>query len=295
MSTFAPNAELIMVDADRGEMSKFDGYGIEVEGRIECLLEEFIDIALDLTKDFIMPNFEPWLTKIYQWKEELPSDIPAIPNDEEGFVDAYDFVDKLSEVLSDEEIIMVDTGGNLTWTCNNLKVKSNQRVISAWNFTPMGYALPASIGAAAAEKDKSITCIIGDGGLQLCLGELATIVRYKIPVKIILFNNHSHGIQKQTLETWLDGNYAGVDPESGLGLSNFPEVAKSMGLPVINISKTSEVIEKLKEAYSQSGPVFCNIEINPDQKLHPVLKAGDPLENQIPLMSNEDLERLLKI
>ena len=198
----------------------------------------------------------------------------------------------MSDALSEDEIIFVDTGGNLTWTCNNLRVKSRQRVLSAWNFTPMGYAVPASIGGAAAAPDLPVTCIIGDGGLQLCLGELATIVRYDLPIKIILFNNHSHGIQKQTLETWLDGHYAGVDPASGLGLSNFPEVAKAMGLPVITISKSSEIEDRLKQVYQTPGPVFCNVEIRPDQKLYPVLKAGALLDDQMPLLPREKLEAL---
>ena len=159
----------------------------------------------------------------------------------------------------------------------------------------MGYAVPAGIGGAAAAPGRPITCIIGDGGLQLCLGELATVIRHQLPLKIVLFNNHSHGIQKQTLETWLGGNNVGVDPDSGLGLSDFPKVADAMGLPVINILKTSDVKQKLLEAYAMPGPVFCNIEINPDQKLYPVLKSGEPLENQMPLMPADKLTALCKL
>jgi acetolactate synthase-1/2/3 large subunit len=195
-------------------------------------------------------------------------------------------------VLAENEVIFVDTGGNLTWTCNNLQVKAEQRILSAWNFTPMGYAVPAGIGGAVAAPGRPVTCIIGDGGLQLCLGELATVVRHQLPLKIVLFNNHAHGIQKQTLETWLNANYAGVDGDSGLGLSNFPEVVKAMGLPVITISKSSEISQKLREAYAMSGPVLCNIEINPDQKLYPVLKAGAELDNQMPLMPADQLHAL---
>jgi acetolactate synthase-1/2/3 large subunit len=77
-----------------------------------------------------------------------------------------------------------------------------------------------------------------------------------------------------------------------LGLSNFPEVAKAMGLAVITISKSSEVTQMLGEAYAMSGPVFCNIEINPAQKLYPVLKAGAELDNQMPLMPADRLKAL---
>ena len=292
LNTFASGARIMMVDADQGEMDKFDGYGIEVSDRIHCLMADFLREGMVALEEFRPPSIESWLATIDNWRNELPVDIPAEPPDEKGYVDAHHFVRKLSAVLADNEVIFVDTGGNLTWTCNNLLVKPGQRVLSAWNFTPMGYAVPAGIGGAVAAAGRSVTCIIGDGGLQLCLGELATVVRHQLQLKIVLFNNHAHGIQKQTLETWLNSNYAGVDKDSGLGLSNFPEVVKAMGLPVITISKSSEITQKLREAYAMKGPVFCNIEINPDQKLYPVLKAGADLDNQMPLMPADQLQAL---
>ena len=292
LNTFASSARIVMVDADQGEMDKFDGYGIEVSDRIHCLMAEFLREAMVAIKEFQPPLIASWLATIDHWRNQLPADIPAEPPDGAGYVDANHFVRKLSAVLAENEVIFVDTGGNLTWTCNNLQVKAEQRILSAWNFTPMGYAVPAGIGGAVAAPGRPVTCIIGDGGLQLCLGELATVVRHQLPLKIILFNNHAHGIQKQTLETWLNANYAGVDSDSGLGLSNFPEVVKAMGLPVITISKSSEISQKLREAYAMSGPVLCNIEINPDQKLYPVLKAGAELDNQMPLMPADRLVAL---
>jgi acetolactate synthase-1/2/3 large subunit len=252
----------------------------------------FIDAALALVPNFEPPRIDPWLATIDRWRAALPDDIPDDPADKAGFVDAHRFVRDLSDALADDEIVFVDTGGNLTWTCNNLRVKASQRVLSAWNFTPMGYAVSAGIGGAAGAPGRPITCIIGDGGLQLCLGELATVVRHQVPLKIVLFNNHSHGIQKQTLETWLDGRYAGVDPASGLGLSDFPNVARAMGLPVVSISRTTEIASKLQEVYATPGPVFCNVEINPAQKLYPVLKSGEPLDNQMPLIAAEQLAAL---
>jgi acetolactate synthase I/II/III large subunit len=295
LAAFAPKARIVMVDTDQGEMDKFDGYGIYISERIECELVDFFESAAQVIDRFKPPTIQQWLTTIDRWREELPHDIPPRSDEEVGYVDAIHFVHELSEVLAEDEIIFVDTGGNLTWTCNNLRLKAGQRLISAWNFTPMGYSVPAGIGGAMASNGRPITCIIGDGGMELCLGELATVVRYKLPIKIVLINNHSHGIQKQTLETWLDANFVGVDPASGLGLTDFPNVARAMGLHVINVSKVSEISARLIEAYSLPGPVFLNVEINPDQKLSPVLKAGSALDNQLPLMSPEKLDILRKM
>jgi acetolactate synthase-1/2/3 large subunit len=192
-------------------------------------------------------------------------------------------VTTLSKHLRNNEIIFSDTGGNLTWTCNSLMTKLGQQVHSSWNHTPMGYSLPAAIGAAFHNLDRGITCIIGDGGLMICMAELANLAYHRLPIKVFLFNNHSHGIQKQTLETWLDGNMVCVDPQSGVAFpSSWVNLAETLGVKAFTIDSIHHLDKTLKEIYEIEGPVFINVEINPNQKLHPVLKFGSPLEMQSP-------------
>jgi acetolactate synthase-1/2/3 large subunit len=153
----------------------------------------------------------------------------------------------------------------------------------------MGYALPASIGAAMYNRERNITCITGDGGLMICLAELASVAHHHLPIKIFLFNNHSHGIQKQTLETWLGGRKVGVDSSSGVAFpKDWIKVAKSFGLVTHTINNMESLAQVLKEVYDEVGPVFINVEINPEQKLYPVLKFGEALENQMPQLKHID-------
>ena len=127
---------------------------------------------------------------------------------------------------------------------------------------------------------------------MICLAELATIFHHKLPIKIFLFNNHSHGIQKQTLETWLGGRKVGVDPMSGVAFpANWLEVAKAFGFSTHSIDGTKELPNALDAIYAEEGPAFINVEINPDQKLYPVLKYGEALENQMPLLSEINIEK----
>lgn len=284
LPAFAREATLVMVDASAGEMDKFDGRGIDVSLRINRRLDGFVPALLKRLAGAELPNIDPWLAKIAHWRTHLPADLPAPAKDDAGFVDAYDFVAALSGVLPAGETIIADTGGNLTWTCNQLRAKPDQKLLSAWNYTPMGYALPAAIGAVMADRSRRITCIIGDGGLMLCLGELATLRRHKLPITVLLFNNHGHGIQKQTLETWLDAHNVGVDEPSGLSFADFPKLGEAVGLPTVTVAKSSGMKRQLEEVYAMTGPVFCNVEIRPEQKLHPVLKFGAPLEDQMPSM-----------
>jgi len=287
LPAFARGAKIVMVDASAGEMDKFDGRGLRVALRIEARLGDVVPALLARLERYSAPDYRDWKARIAHWRSALPTDRPGAAPPDAGFVDAYDFVDHLSEAIPAGEPIFVDTGGNLTWTCNALKIKRGQKLLSAWNNTPMGYALPAAIGAAFARRPQPVTCIIGDGGLVLCLGELAALARHRLPIRLILFNNHGHGIQKQTLETWLGARYVGVDEASGLAFPDFAKVAVAMGLPTITIDGRKPPAELLREVYATPGPVFCNVEINPEQKLYPVLKFGAPLEDQLPAMERK--------
>ena len=261
-----------------------DGRGIAVDLRLHTRLDIMVPAWLASLDGVSCPNLSDWFRSLDHWRGVLPDDRPPPAATAAGHVDAYDFIGHLSDVLPPGEPVFVDTGGNLTWTCNGLRIKRGQRLISAWNNTPMGYALPAAIGAAFVAGTAGVTCIIGDGGLMICLAELATLVRHNLPVKVLVFNNHAHGIQKQTLETWLNGHYVGVDGPSGLAFPPIDAVARAMGLRVITIAATGDIAAALREAYAVPGPVLCNVEINPEQKLYPVLKFGSPLENQYPTL-----------
>lgn len=292
LEAFAREASIVMVDVDAAEMSKFDGRGIDVTLRIQSRVSEFLNALRGHVATPATKTTSAWLDRTRRWREAFPLTGvhgPAVPGT--SCVDAYSFVEALSRHLPDDETVVVDTGGNLTWTSNALRPKPKQTVFSAWNHTPMGYALPASIGAAFAAPGRGVTCVTGDGGLMLCLGELATVLHHRLPIRIMLFNNHGHGIQRQTIETWLEGRYEGVHPESGLAFPDFGEVARAMGFRVITIDNAATAEGRLAEAYSHPGPVFCNVEIYPDQKLYPVLKYGSPLEDQFPFLDSSVLNR----
>ncbi len=294
LPAFAREAEIAMIDASAGEMDKFDGYGIEISHRIEARL----DMALPMIEKYASTDeresVSQWLDRIDRWKRSFSRE-SFDPEPKAGCVSAYNFIETLSDFVPAGETIFADTGGNLTWTCNAFRFKEGQRLHSAWNNTPMGYSLPAAIGASAAEPDNSFTCLIGDGGLMICLPELATVVKHGMKLRIFLFNNHGHGIQKQTLETWLQANYVGVHEPSGLAFTDFSSVARSMGLKTVTIDDAAQMPKQLAEIFSEDGPVFVNVEINPDQRLYPVLKFGAPLEDQLPALGEGVVEEEMVI
>lgn len=295
LPAFGRNAEIIMVDNDQGELDKFEGRGIKINQKIHINLKDFIKLFLKSFPKENIPNVQDWFKIINNWQETLK----RTQNNEVAYnnvIDAEKFVSKLSDFIPNDCHIYVDTGGNLTWTCNNIKIKYPQKIFSSWNHTPMGYSLPASIGAALSQSSKEFICIIGDGGLMLCLAELATVSKQNLPIKIVLINNRSHGIQKQTLETWLDGRKVGVDGGSGVAFpKDWSKVANSMGLKTIDIKTNVDIEKNLAKAFHIKGPLFINVEINENQKLHPFLKFGDALEDQSPKIIKSELEKLMII
>jgi len=294
LAHFARAAKKIMVDFEQAELEKFEGRNLNFDLKIHADLNPFLDGLLSSCSDYAPPDYSPWLEKIGEWKKRFPICTPEDYQTRKE-VDAHVFIDALSNESKPGDIIVTDAGGNLTWTMQAYKIKNDQRLFSAFNHSPMGYALAGAIGCAFAERDKNIICIIGDGGLQMCIEELATVRRYNLAIKIFLFNNHGHGIQKQTIETWLEGRYEGVDFKSGLFFPDFIKVAEAYGLPTETIASHENIGQKIKGVLESEGPLFCNVEISPEMRIHPMLTFGRPLEDQAPLMEREQFAQNMLI
>ncbi len=288
---FAPDARKVMVDIDPEELGKFQENEVKLDMKIQESALNFFEMCRSLSLNCNRKRYDTWWVRIKQWNKQYPI-CPDENKLREKDVDAYVFLTELSEHLRTEDIVIPDTGGNLSWTMQTIGLKLGQRVFSAWNHTPMGYALPASIGAAFS-SGRRVICIIGDGGLMMCLQELATVERYQLPIKIFVFNNHGHGIQKQTLDTWLDSRYEAVDEKTGLCFPDFQKVGAAFQMTTSTIRNHKELTSSLTTALGNDGPELCNVEICPDQKIIPMLKYGAGLEDLEPKIAPHDLEKIM--
>ena len=162
-----------------------------------------------------------------------------------------DFKRKQAELLINSvktnDIIIPDASANLIWSMQGLKIFKKQKIFTALNHSPMGYSVAASIGAQLARKNSNVIAIIGDGSMPMNIQELQTIKNFNIPVKVFIMNNSGYGLIKQTQETWLKGNYVGVDAKSGLGLPDFKKVAKSYGLETSKIQNSNNLKKQIKK------------------------------------------------
>jgi acetolactate synthase I/II/III large subunit len=287
---FGRAAKKVMIDIDAEELTKFNGRGLTFDLPIQADLRLLVPIWLGAALAYTPPAHSEWMGRIHNYQKQFPMCLPADYAKKEQ-VDANVFIDALSAVASEGDIVVTDAGGNLTWTMQGFKTKALQRLFSAWNHSPMGYSLAAAYGASFGAPGKNVICIIGDGGLQMCIEELATVARHGLPIKIFIFNNQGHGIQKQTIETWLESRYEALDHATGLYFPDFIKVAEAYGLPAGSITDHRGLQDQIRYILSLEGPFLCNVAITPNQRIRPMLTFGRPLEDQAPLLDRTILKR----
>ncbi|MGI9527029.1 MAG: thiamine pyrophosphate-dependent enzyme, partial [Weeksellaceae bacterium] len=165
----------------------------------------------------------------------------------------------INELAAEDAIFTVDTGMSAVWAARLIKAKKNRYLTGSFNHGSMANAMPMAIGAVHAEKDRQVVAMCGDGGLSMLMGDLATIMQYQLPIKIIVFNNRSLGMVKLEMEVagYVDWNTNMVNPP-------FHKIAELMDIKGIAIRHNDELIDGLKEAFAHDGPVLVNIFTDPE-------------------------------
>ena len=171
-----------------------------------------------------------------------------------------EYVASRIDALSDTNAIYtVDTGMTCVWAARYLNATGNRTLLGSFNHGSMANAMPQSIGAALACPDRQVIAMCGDGGISMMLGDIMTIVQYKLPVKLIVFNNHSLGMVKLEMEV------SGLpDWQTDMVNPDFAKVAEAMGMRALTVTDPSKVDEALIEAFSYKGPMLLNVITDPN-------------------------------
>lgn len=280
LKEFAREAKIIIVDIDENELKKFKVFGKDIDLLINEDAKQFLTALNNI--DFRFEE-EVWINYCKNVKKQFYDDTKEITK----FISPQYFMEKLSDICNNETIFIGDTGANLVYLFNSIKEKNGQKFISAFNNTPMGFALPASIGISLANKTKKIICCVGDGGMQMNIQELATIDYYKLPIIIIVFNNAGHGMIKQTQDDWFNSSYSASSHHHGIPKLNFKNIAESYNIESIRISSNSEIQDTLRNIPFHK-PYLIELVIDEDLRINPMLKFGRPLEDMNPLLNRDE-------
>lgn len=284
-SKFAPHAKIWMVDLDINEINKMQLLGRAVTG-IELDAGEFVGAvsalvlaraAHDLNNStWDYPEWVEWLRKTQYWKKTY------VP---QGKV--YDLMKEIARYTTADDIIVSDTGNTYGWIMQGFPFKG-ERFIHASNYTPMGYGLGASIGAAFTGR--RVVCIVGDGGALMSIQELATIKRHYLNVKIILLDNKGHGMCRHTQRQWLDSNYYATSVKGGLGFPNWEPLFETFGFPHIYYDDYEDSLAAmLLFDPDTEGPAARVISVDPMESLAFQARYGSPIEDSDPPLPREEL------
>lgn len=285
--SFARKAKKIVVDIDKFELGK--KRGLKIDLKVELDINIFFKEYKKYKKETIIR--EDWLLKCKNWKLKYPIVLKEFYNVKK-YVNPYVLMDMLSKILKKNDIIIADDGGHLTWTIQSFKIKFGQKLFSAFGNSPMGYALPASIGASVVKNKSRVICIDGDGSIQINLQELHTINKLRLPIKIFILNNDGYGIIKQFQELYLGKRYEA----SGKGVSNpdFKKIAKAFNINYTLI-KSHLNFKNLNKVISSKKPEIIEIKLKNDQKIIPKLQFGNPIEDLSPLLPRKEFYKNMDI
>lgn len=293
-SMYARGAKLIMVDIDQAELAKRRGLTPKIA--IQCDAREFLQEMIKQAPGYRkqLPNIQTWIKRAQEWKRRYPTVLPEYYR-ARGYVDPYVFGEVLSEELSKTAVIVPDEGGNLVWIMQSFKLKAGQRLFSAFGNSPMGYAFPAAMGASIALGKRDVICVDGDGGIQMNIQEMQTMVAQKIPVKTFILNNDGYGIIRQFQSAYLDGHHVATTVKTGVTNPDFVRLAKSYGVPAWHINNHQELRRKIRQALRVKGPVLVEVRMKASQEIIPKLVFGKPLEDQWPLLPRKELEEQMAV
>lgn len=256
---FAPKAKKVVVDIDIAELNKPT---MKPNLSIQCDAKEFLNKLMCQIKTIDIPDWSTW----HSWCKEKKYKYPVVLEEyrgEDKEINPYYFVEQLSKQLDEGQIIITGNGTGSVCYFQAGIVKKNQRVIWNSGCASMGYDLPAAIGAAVANKGKSIVCLAGDGSLQMNIQELETLKYYNLPVKLFILNNSGYISIKQTQNNLFEGFKVACDPEHGVGIPNFLKIAEAYELKTETINTVKD-FSKIQDILKYEGPIICEIKLATD-------------------------------
>lgn len=264
---FCKDAKIIHIDIDPAEMNKMIKPDIEIVGDAKTAL-------LEINKRISGLDTDPWLEQINSWKKKYP-----LTYRKQGGLRMQQVIDELYQIAGGDAIVSTDVGQHQMWAAQFYKTNASWKWLSSGGAGTMGFGFPAAIGAAFAHPEETVISISGDGGFQMTLFELATVALHKLPVKIVVLNNHYLGMVRQWQELFFDDRMSGVDLE---GNPDFCKLAAAYGIPSFNIKRPADVKRQLEKAFEiKDGPVLIHAECVKTDNVFPMIPAGAALEDML--------------
>jgi acetolactate synthase-1/2/3 large subunit len=276
VSGFAPHAKVVHIDIDPAEIGKNVRVDVPIVGDVKAVLQE-------LNKEVPSAEHIEWLQQLDHWRREHPSiDI----RDCEGLLPQY-VIRQIYEVTRGEATIVTGVGQNQMWAAQHYWYDRPNSFISSGGLGTMGFELPASLGAKIGKPDDIVWCIAGDGGFQMTVQELATIIQEKAAVKIAILNNSYLGMVRQWQELFYEKRYVATP----LACPDFVKIGEAYGIPAIRVKRREEVVPAIEQAMAHEGPFLIAFEVEPEENVYPMVPPGADLAEVLEAPKQEAIVR----
>jgi len=277
LAAFAPHAKVIHVDIDPAEIGKNRVPDLPIVGDVKRVLQKMNKVLRDLApahRDRNTAGRAAWWQQIRDWKDEHPL-TPEVSSSE---IKPQHLMREIDRLSGGRAIVSSDVGQHQMWAAQFIRFNEPRLWINSGGLGSMGFGLPAAIGAQFACPDKLVFAVVGDGGFQMSLPELATVVNNGLPIKIIVMNNGYLGMIRQWQELFYNNRVCQAT------LDSFPDAAMlagAYGFKGRTIEKPEELAPALEEAVRENGPYLLNVKVSPFENVYPMVPAGGAINEMV--------------
>jgi len=272
-SRYTPNARKIHVDLDAAELNKVVAVDVPILGDLRQVLEQLLPLVGKATH-------AEWLAQIDRWRSDSHArDIINRPAN--GYLVAPQFIAAINEATKGEAILVTDVGQHQMWAAQYYHNAHPNTLVTSGGLGTMGFGLPAAIGAQVARPDQEVWAILGDGGFQMTMHDLATIVQENLPIKIALSNNGYLGMVRQWQELFYEKRYEATHLQ---GNPDFAKLAELYGIRSWKATNPEKAYVAIEEARAHPGPAFIEFQIaqeGDEGNVYPMVPAGAALHEMI--------------
>jgi acetolactate synthase-1/2/3 large subunit len=272
LSQFATGARVIHVDIDPAEIGKTVPTDLALVGDLADVLPALV--AAMGTRS--QPVRQAWLDRIQEWRAES-AERDILGQETDDLVPQF-VIRQIWEATRGEITVVSDVGQNQMWEAQYFVHHQRRGLLSSGGLGTMGFALPAALGAQMGlGTDQQVWVTAGDGGFQMNIQELATVVQEKLPLKIAVLNNGFLGMVRQWQQLFFDERYSGT-PLLG---PDFVKVAEAYGIPGIRVREKSEVVSAISRALETEGPLLIDFQIVQEENVYPMVAPGAAVSDMI--------------
>jgi acetolactate synthase-1/2/3 large subunit len=288
--SFARGAKKYMVDVDIAGLQK----KLQQVPFDECIYSDaklFINLLIEKLKSEDLPDFSWWVDRVKGWRDKYDP-VTKDMFKPTKYVHPYAFTRILSQEMTENDIFCGDCGGNIVVTNHAFETKTGQRYFTNNGNSPMGFSFAGGLGAAlAADKSQNVVCVIGDGGFNMNIQELQTLLNYDIPLKTIIMNNHIYGITKAFQETNFEGRSEACGP-AGYNPPNFKDIVDAYKIPTMIVDDGSDyekVREQIREFLNHEGPIVMDLNCHAYHYYYPkIIGWSTTIEDMYPSLDEEE-------